>query len=138
MGACATEFDTVPLLAGCPSDNEEFLVCNAVGGLGVGGYARRRYADVKACVLAGLSFIPLQFEIGTGGSPMNDGDTALTITVDNPCPNSEIVILDNNFLIPNLSTQISYTVSYSLTEIIITFNQPVVNSQKYFITYATF
>jgi hypothetical protein len=138
MGACATEFSSLPLLAGCPSDDEYFLVGNAIGGLGAGGYARRRYADLKSCILAGLSFIPLQFEIGQSGSPMNDGDSDLTITVDNPCPNSQIVLLDNTPLTPNLTTQISYTVSYSLTEIIITFNQPVSNGQKYFITYATY
>ena len=102
MGACATEFSSLPLLAGCPSDDEYFLVGNAIGGLGAGGYARRRYADLKACILAGLSFIPLQFEIGVSGSPMND-DSDLTITVDNPFPNSQIVLLDNNPH-PNLST----------------------------------
>lgn len=138
MGACATELDVLPLLSGCPSNTEYFFVCNAVGGAGVGGYARRSYADLKACIAAGLSFIPLQFEIGQSGSPMVEDDTALTITVDNPSPNSQIVVLDNNLLIPNLTTQMSYTVSYSLTEIIITFNQPVVNGQKYFITYATY
>lgn len=138
MGACATEFDTVPLLAGCPSDDEQFFICNAIGGLGLGGYARRRYADIKACIATAINFVPLQFEIGQSGSPMVQDDTILTITVANPITNSQIVVLDNNLLIPNLSTQISYTVSYSTTEIIITFNQPVVDGQKYFITYATY
>lgn len=138
MGACSTEFSGLPLLAGCPSNSEYFLVGNAIGGLGIGGYARRRYADLKSCILSGLSFIPLPFEIGQPGSPMNDGDTALVISVNNPFPNSQIVLLDNTPLTPNLSSQISYTVSYSLTEIIITFNQGVQDSQKYFITYATY
>ena len=134
--SCAVDISTLPLLTGCPANDEFLLVGNAAGGYGTGGYARRRYSDLKACIAAGLSFIPLQFEVGD--TVMNEGDITLTITVNNPSPNSQIVVLDNNLLIPNLSTQISYTISYSTTEIIITFNQPVVNGQQYFITYATY
>ena len=136
--SCAVDISTLPLLTGCPSDNEFFLVGNASGGYGTGGYARRRYADLKNCFAANVVFHKLQFEIGAGGSPLNEGDTTLTITVDNPMANSEFVMLDNNVLIPNLSTQISYTVSYSTTQIVITFNQGVVNAQKYLINYATY
>lgn len=133
---CNVELSDLPLLAGCPGNNEWFIVGNAVGGSGHGKYARRRYADLKSCILAGLSFVPLQFEIGQLGSPMIAGETALVITIGNPIEDSEIVVLDNNFMEPNLSDQISYTVSYSTTEIIITFNQGVILGQKYFIKYA--
>lgn len=134
--ACGVELSALPLLAGCPGNNEWFLVGNATGGQGDGKYARRLYSDLKNCIASDITFIPLQFEIGQAGSPMPAGETGLVISVNNPIEDSEIVILDNNFMEPNLSDQISYTVSYSTTEIIITFNQGVILGQKYFIKYA--
>lgn len=136
--SCSVELAGLPLLAGCPADSEWILVGNAVGGSGKNGYARRRWSDIKSCAGGGMTFNKLQFEVGvTPSAPILDGSTDLVITVNNPVADSEIVVLDNSVLEPNLSDQISYTISYSTTEIIITFNQAVSNGQKYYIKYAT-
>lgn len=50
MSCQADELSSLPLLNGCPSDNEWFLVGNAIGGLGAGGYARRLWVDIKRCI----------------------------------------------------------------------------------------
>jgi hypothetical protein len=52
-GSCGIEANTLPLLTGCPADNEYFLVMNAVGGKGSGKYARRAWVDLKNCVGGG-------------------------------------------------------------------------------------
>lgn len=135
--SCTVELGNLPLLAGCPAGEEWFLVGNAVGGFGAMKYARRLYKDIKTCIVSGLGFLKLSFKIGAVGSPMVAGETSLIIMVDNPIKDSETVLLDNTPLEPNRADQISYSVSYSSTEIIITFNQAVQDGQNYYITYAT-
>lgn len=61
---CGIELSDVPLLSGCPANNEWVLFGNATGGSGNGGYARRLWSDLKAC-LAG-TFNPLVFIVGRG------------------------------------------------------------------------
>lgn len=89
-------------------------------------------------VVANTNFIPLQFEVGQPGSPLNEGDTELIITVANPIQDSETVNLDNTPLQPNLTGQISYGAVYTSTNITFTFTQGVINGQKYYIKYATY
>ena len=84
-----------------------------------------------------VSFIPLSFEIGQVGSPMVAGETVLVITVDDAIPDGEWISLDNNYIQPDVTGQISYTAVYTGTNITITFNQAVFDTQKYFIKYAT-
>lgn len=61
---CGIELKSLPLLSGCPANNEWVLFGNATGGLGAGLYARRLWGDLKAC-LAG-TFNPLVFIVGRG------------------------------------------------------------------------
>ena len=63
---CGIEGSNLPLLSGCPANNEWVLFGNATGGIGAGGYARRLWSDLKAC-LAG-TFNPLVFIVGRGES----------------------------------------------------------------------
>lgn len=135
---CGVDYASLPLLAGCPANDETILVGNAENGKGTGKYARRTYGDVKDCISSGItiSFDKLNFTVGDTGAPIEEGDTDLIITVTNPIEDSEIVVLDNNFIVPDMTNQISYSISYSSTEIIITFNQAVINGQKYYIKYA--
>lgn len=131
------DFSSLPLLAGCPGDNEILMVSGAVGGAGAGKFARRRYKDIKDCIAAGaITFVPLKFTIGEVGSPMVAGETALIITVSDAIVDSEFVVLDNTYIEPGETDTISYTSSFSTSEIIITFNQSVQNGQKYYIKYA--
>jgi hypothetical protein len=83
-----------------------------------------------------VSFAKEQFEVGQVGSPMVQGDTVLTITVSNGVSGSELVFLGSDLLQPDLTEEISYSVTYSATEIVITFTQGVVDGQKYMIQYA--
>lgn len=145
MAGCELDFSSLPILTGCPGDSETFLVGNAVGGLDVNGmptvgYARRMWGDMRKCAAQGLRFIFNQFKIGSGGSPMNDGDDTLII---NLAPGS--VILQQSVFItlggPELpqedDTQLSYGVVYnSATQFTINFLAPVSNNQLYILHYA--
>lgn len=55
MSCQADELSSLPLLFGCPGDDEWFLVGNAEGGVGVGKYARRQWVDLKRCVFNTIS-----------------------------------------------------------------------------------
>lgn len=61
------DYTSLPLLEGCPGDAETFLVGNAVGGVGAGKYARRTWADIKACIV-GIVVPPLIGVVGGGGA----------------------------------------------------------------------
>lgn len=61
------DYSSLPILEGCPGDNETFLVGNATGGSGAGKYARRTWADIKACILSPVK-LPLIGVVDGGGS----------------------------------------------------------------------
>lgn len=136
MASCDAEIAGLPILTGCPSDNEYFIVTNAIGGAGTGLYGRRAWSDVKACILGSLKFGYLQFTIGDIGSPMLVGSTVLTINQSSVIQSSAIVVLDDGVLPQSDNTQISYTIIYNANDIVITFNQGVSNLQTYQIYYA--
>lgn len=48
--SCGVELKNLPLLTGCPADDEYVLVGNAEGGQGSGKYARRLWGDLKNCI----------------------------------------------------------------------------------------
>lgn len=70
-GNCNVELATLPVLSGCPDDNEWFLVGNATGGYGTYRYARRRWADLKGCM---SSKVAIRAVVGRGGAndPIKD------------------------------------------------------------------
>lgn len=47
---CSKEIGTLPLLTGCPADDEWFFVGNAVGGFSTYGYGRRAYSEIRNCL----------------------------------------------------------------------------------------
>ena len=67
---CSKEIGTLPLLTGCPADNEWFFVGNASGGFSTYGYGRRLFGDIKNCLLA--DFFGIGTKIITGAQL--DGD----------------------------------------------------------------
>ncbi len=132
--ACKTEISTLSVLINCPADTEQLLFFNVAGQST--GMALRTWATIKACLLSGIAWDRIQFQIGTLGSLMVVGDTVLVIDVPRIFENSAFVFLDSNTLYEDDSTQISYDIVYTDTEITITFNQAVRNGQKYRIVYA--
>lgn len=80
----------------------------------------------------------LQFKVGDVGSPMTAGETELTITANNPIANTVSVVLDGIELPQDDNTQVSYTVVYSTTSVVITFNQAVSNGQLYQVRFLRF
>lgn len=48
--SCGVDYSTLPILSGCPGDDETLLVGNAEGGVGAGKYARRKWSDIKSCI----------------------------------------------------------------------------------------
>lgn len=64
---CGTEFNSLPILEGCPADTELFLVSGATGGVGVGKYALRTWGDLKACVTS-VVIPPLIGVVDGGGA----------------------------------------------------------------------
>jgi hypothetical protein len=104
--------------------NAEAAVIIAAGGTGT---IINPGTGVASTVSAYLS----QFVIGEVGSPMNDGDTVLTITADDFIANSVDVALDGTDLPINRNDRLSYTIVYSATDVVITFNLPVTTGQLY-------
>lgn len=144
--ACTIDESALPILTGCPGPNELIVVGNAVGGLDANGnytvgYGRRAWSAIAACAVQAIKFFFNDFVIGQGGSPMNAGDTVLTLNFSSLLITSIIndsinISLDGSVLPRNDNTQISYTVVYNPTNVIITFNQSVSLTQQYILSYA--
>lgn len=144
--ACTLDESALPILTGCPGPNELIVVGNAIGGVDANGmfttgYARRYWKDLAACAVQAIKYFFNDFVIGQGGSPMNAGDTTLTLnfsslSITGIIADSINVALDGQVLPRNDNTQISYTVAYNSTSVIITFNQGVQNYQQYIVSYA--
>lgn len=144
--ACTLDESALPILLGCPGANELIVVENAVGGLDANGmmtvgYGRRYWAALAACAVQAIKYFFDGFVIGQGGSPMNAGDTILTLNfsslvITGIISDSINISLDGSVLPRNDNTQISYTVAYNSTSVIITFNQGVQNTQQYILSYA--
>lgn len=88
--------------------------------------------------LSSLTGVFVQFRIGDVGSLMNAGDTVLTLTYDDPISATVSVDLDGVELPQNDSLQISYTVVYNSSSVVITFNQAVATSQQYQVRFLRF
>lgn len=73
----------------------------------------------------------LQFRIGDVGSPMNDGDTLLTLNYADILTGSLDISLDGVDVPVNDSLQISFVPVYGANSTAITFNVPVSNGQLY-------
>lgn len=144
--ACTLDESALPILAGCPGPNELIVVGNAVGGIDANGgytvgYGRRTWSSLAACAVQAIKYFFDGFVIGQGGSPLNPGDTALTLNfsslgVIGIIEDSVNISLDGSVLPRNDNTQISYSVSYNSTSVIITFNQGVQTNQQYIVSYA--
>lgn len=77
------DYTSLPLLTGCPSDAETFLVGNATGGLGVGKYARRKWEDIKACTTGGRYTVltdTITSSVGPAGSVNYQNDALINAT----------------------------------------------------------
>lgn len=144
--ACTLDESALPILSGCPGPNELIVVGNADGGIDANGnytvgYGRRTWASLAACAVQAIKYFFDGFIIGQGGSPMNVGDTVLTLNfsslgITGIIDDSINISLDGSVLPRNDNTQISYIVSYNSTSAIITFNQGVQNVQQYIVSYA--
>ncbi len=66
---------------------------------------------------------------------MSEGQSVLTINQPYIKRDSVNIVLGTGTLHEGLDDEISYTVSYTPTNITIAFNQPVQNSQKYVISF---
>src|ERR1700690_322532 len=62
---CSIEGTSLPIILGCPADNELFFVSGAIGGSGAGLYGWRRWVDIKHCIVG--TVIPPYVGIVDGG-----------------------------------------------------------------------
>lgn len=144
--ACTIDESALPILTGCPGSNELIVVENAIGGLDANGmltvgYARRYWRDLANCAVAAIQFFFQQFTVGQGGSPIAPGGTTITLTfsslgISSVLQDSIFITFTGPELPRNDDTQVSYTVEYNSTNVIITFNQAVQAGQTYILHYA--
>lgn len=144
--ACTIDESALPILIGCPGPNELFVVANAIGGLDASGnfsvgYARRYWKDLAACAVTAIKFMFQQFTIGQSGSPMNAGDTVLTLNysslgIVSILQDSVFITLAGPELPRENTDQLSYGVVYNSANVIINFLSPVSNGQLYILHYA--
>lgn len=81
---------------------------------------------------------PIQFTVGVTGAPMTQGQVTLTVAgVPRVIKNSVQIFLDGSFLYMNLDDRVSVSnISVTATTFSVTFNQGVLDSQVYDISYA--
>jgi hypothetical protein len=136
LAGCDQEINGLPILTGCPSPNEYFLVIGAASGQGQGGYGLRSYSDLQVCFAPSIKFAFLQFIVGDPGSPMNAGDSVLVINQANVIFDSVGVILGGVVLPRNDDTQWSYVPTYTANNVTIDFDSEVSDGQEFVIVYA--
>lgn len=144
--ACQTDLAGLPLLSGCPADNEWVLVGNAVGGLDINGqftigYARRLWGDLRKCAVGSIKFKFTQFIIGQPGSLMNPGDTQLVLNfaglgITSIIQDSVFITLDSGELPRENTDRLSYGVVYNSGDVTINLEAGVTNGQLYVLHYA--
>jgi hypothetical protein len=70
--SCKKDLSTLPILSGCPADDELVLFNNAVGGWNesgaVKGYGWRTWGDLKLCLASALVLKPLIGVVDGGGA----------------------------------------------------------------------
>lgn len=135
MAECDVEASSFPILSGCPTNNESFLVAGAAGGAGIGQYGRRLWSDIKSCAIAGLNFVRTQFVVGQTGSLIAAGQTTIIISVPGILAQSVFVTMSGPELPTDDNTQVSYDVTLSPSNMVIIFNSPAQNGQQYVIHY---
>ncbi len=146
--ACSIDESVLPFLTGCPGPNEWIVVGNAVGGLDMNGgqtigYGRRLWSSFANCILANLAFMFNGFYIGQAGDLIGVGGTTITLTytalgITGILNDSVCLVLQGQVLPRNDSTQVSYSVSYNPTNVVITLNQQATVGQWYLLTYSYF
>lgn len=136
MAACDEELSGLPLLSGCPGNNEYFLVGNAIGGKGVGLYGRRLWSDIKSCAASAIKYAFSQFVVGQVGAPIPAGQTTLVIAIANIIAESVFITKAGPELPQDDNTQFSYDVTLSSSNMVLIFNQAVQNGEQYIIHYA--
>lgn len=111
MSCQADELSSLPLLNGCPADDEWFLVGNAVGGEGIGGYARRTWADIKACIFSRIDPYIGVVDRGQATDPVSGTDTFTTAELAGlgARHNGEIQIVYAEVLRSNFGENASFT-----------------------------
>lgn len=131
---CTVELASLPLLAGCPADEEWFLVGNATGGQGTGKYARRLWSDLKNCI-SGIVLPPLIGIVngGSGDDPVSGTSTfqsnkliGLGATND-----SKIQIVIDDLLQANFGTNINFSFDGTTGEIDISPNIWITGASLY-------
>jgi hypothetical protein len=65
MACKGQELADLPVLFGCPGNDEKIFVSNAIGGSGSGRYAWRKLSDLKQCI-AGSVKLPYIGVVGRG------------------------------------------------------------------------
>lgn len=136
MADCDIEASSLPILSGCPTNNEYFLVGGAAGGQGVGQYGRRLWSDIRMCALAGLNFVFKQFTVGQSGSLISAGQTTIVISTTGIIAQSFLITSAGPELPQDDVSQISYDLTISPSNAVIIFNTPVQDGMQFILHYA--
>jgi hypothetical protein len=144
--ACTIDESALPILTGCPGPNELIVVGNAVGGLDANGgytvgYGRRYWSAIAACSVAAIKFFFNQFIVGQGGSPISPGGSVITLNfsslgISSILQDSVFITASGPELPRNDNTQVSYTVAYNPTNVVITLNEAVSDGDQFILHYA--
>jgi hypothetical protein len=116
---CEIEVAGLPVLTGCPANDELFFVNNAAQGLGEFGYGQRTWLQILNCIILefGNPYLPKFFQFKTVGdeltytiTPPTDYkvvDDSVNISLDG----SELVRYDDD---TSADERIMYDVSYEV------------------------
>lgn len=93
------------------------------------------YNPTTGQLLNGLEFPELEFVVGSLGAPMQDGDTVLVINDARIIAGTVDITVDGVEIGVALLDRFSYTYTSTSTQIVITFNQPVLDGQNIIVKY---
>jgi len=116
---CEIEVAGLPVLTGCPADDELFFVNNAAQGLGEFGYAQRTWRQILNCIsfASGNIYLPKFFQFKTVGDELTYTITPPTYykvvddSVNISLDGSELVRYDDE---TSADERIMYDVSYEV------------------------
>ena len=107
--------------------SQQFAALNILNGSGGGSTVNPSTGS--------LVYVDVQFTIGGAGSPMNAGDTTLTISAQGIYINTFNIYVDGVKLPIGVSDRLSYTYTQTLTTLTLTFNDQAYTNQVYNYTF---
>lgn len=131
---CAIEISGLPVLLGCPGNNELILVTGATGGVGQGQYALRKWSDMVKCISGTILPYVGVVDRGNPNDPVSGTNIFKSTLIAGlgVSNNGDIQIVIDKVLLQNFGAYPDFTYNPAYVDSGITYGQiTLINSQFY-------